>query len=225
MGDGKAKLGRILWIEGRRATVPPFVAAVRRKGYEVRTVPSGQKALAEIPAFAPQLIVVYAASFASSGVRISRRLREAAPDTPQLLILGEQVTTNGTPSADIVLHLPFTARKLLNRIRRLMPSDGRRILRAGPIVLDVDNRRVQCLDKDSRLTPRMTTLLQALMEKPGVAQRRDELFTKVWETDYTADTRTLDVHISWLRRAIEPDPSHPRFIKTVRGIGYRLDTD
>lgn len=225
MDEGKHTLGRILWIEGRRATVPPFAAAVRRKGYEVRMVPSGQKALAEIPKFQPQLIVLYAASFASSGIRISRRLREVAPDTPQLLILHEDTTINGNPPADIVLHLPFTARKLINRIRRLLPSDGRRILRVGPITLDVDNRRVQCLDKDSRLTPRMAELLQALMEKPGVAQRRDELFAKVWKTDYTADTRTLDVHISWLRRAIEPDPNRPRFIKTVRGIGYLLDAD
>ncbi|HEY57234.1 MAG TPA: response regulator transcription factor [Anaerolineae bacterium] len=225
MENGKDVSGRILWIEGRRATVPPFVAAVRRKGYEVHTVPSGQKALAAMASFRPHLIVLYAASFASSGIRISRRLREAAPDIPQLLILGEKATINGNPPADIILHLPFTARKLLNRICRLLPTDGRRILRVGPITLDVDNRRVQCLDKDSRLTPRMSELLQVLLENPGVPLRRDELFAKVWKTDYTADTRTLDVHISWLRRAIEPDPSHPRFIKTVRGIGYQLDID
>lgn len=223
MENGKNFSGRILWIEGRRATVPPFVAAVRHRGYEVRVVPSGKKALAEIASFRPQLIVIYAASFASSGVRIARQLREAAPEVPQLLILGEKATINSKPPTDVILHLPFTARKLLNRIVRLLPATGRHILRAGPITLDVDNRRVQCLDKDSRLTPRTTELLQALMERPGVPLRRDELFAKVWKTDYTADTRTLDVHISWLRRAIEPDPSHPRFIKTVRGIGYQLD--
>ncbi len=217
--------GRILWIEGRRVSVPHFVPAVRRKGYEVLTVPSGQKALDRLLAFAPDLVVVYAASFASSGVRISRRLRDAAPEVPQLLILGEYILPNGRPAADVVLHLPFTARKLLNRIRRLLPADGRRVMQVGPITLDMDNRRVRCLDKDGRLTPRMAELLQVLLENPGIALRREDLFSRVWKTDYTGDTRTLDVHISWLRRAIEPDPRRPRFIKTVRGIGYRLDID
>ncbi len=225
MSEGQPTLKRILWIEGRRVTVPHFVPAVRRKGYEVITVSSGQKALDRLDDLRPDLIVVYAASFASSGIRISRRLRDRAPDLPQLLILGEHVLPNGQPPADIVLHLPFTARKLLNRIRRLLPADGRHILQVGPITLDMDNHRVRCLDKESRLTPRMAELLRTLLENPGIALRRDELFTQVWKTAYTGDTRTLDVHISWLRRAIEPDPRHPRFIKTVRGIGYRLDID
>ncbi|HIE24572.1 MAG TPA: winged helix family transcriptional regulator, partial [Anaerolineales bacterium] len=66
-------------------------------------------------------------------------------------------------------------------------------------------------------------LLQALMEHSGEEVDREELFKKVWETDYTGDTRTLDVHISWLRKAIEPDPTKPKFLRTIRGVGYRLD--
>jgi DNA-binding response OmpR family regulator len=61
------------------------------------------------------------------------------------------------------------------------------------------------------------------MESPGEVVEREELFKKVWETDYTGDTRTLDVHISWLRKAIEPDPTQPKFLRTIRGVGYRLD--
>ena len=61
------------------------------------------------------------------------------------------------------------------------------------------------------------------MERPGEVIDRTELFQAVWETEYTGDTRTLDVHISWLRQALEDDPRHPRYIKTVRGVGYRLD--
>ena len=224
MAQGHPK-GRILWIEGRRTTVPHFLPAVRRKGYEVLSVANGRKALEHLEQFTPDLIVLYAASLATSGTRISQRLRQAAPEVPQLLILHEDTLPPTPPPADIILHLPFTARKLLNRIQRLMPSDGRRIIQVGPITLDMDNHRVRCLDKESRLTPRMAELLRALLAHPGTALRRDELFTQVWKTDYTADTRTLDVHISWLRRAIEPDPRHPRFIKTVRGIGYRLDID
>ncbi len=61
------------------------------------------------------------------------------------------------------------------------------------------------------------------MEHPGEVVERESLFRQVWETEYTADTRTLDVHISWLREVLETDPRHPRFLKTVRGVGYRLD--
>jgi DNA-binding response OmpR family regulator len=66
-------------------------------------------------------------------------------------------------------------------------------------------------------------LLKILLLSPGIVIEREEIFRNVWETEYTADTRTLDVHISWLRKIIEQDPRHPRFIKTIRGIGYRLD--
>jgi DNA-binding response OmpR family regulator len=82
---------------------------------------------------------------------------------------------------------------------------------------------VKCLSKNSRLTPRLTSLLQVLLQHRGEVIEREELFRQVWETNYTGDTRTLDVHISWLRRAIEMDPDHPRFLHTVRGVGYRLD--
>ena len=75
------------------------------------------------------------------------------------------------------------------------------------------------------LTPRLVELLKALMAQPGEVIDRTVLFSKVWETEYTDDTRTLDVHISWLRQILEDDPRHPRYIKTLRGVGYRLDVD
>jgi DNA-binding response OmpR family regulator len=125
--------------------------------------------------------------------------------------------------ADSILVLPFTVQKLVNRIKALIPGDGNNMLSAGPIRLDVENRRVHSLGKNTKLTPRLITLLQILMDKHGEVVEREALFKKVWETNYTGDTRTLDVHISWLRRAIELDPDNPKFLKTIRGIGYRLD--
>jgi DNA-binding response OmpR family regulator len=87
----------------------------------------------------------------------------------------------------------------------------------------VDGKRVRCQGKEERLTPRLTHLLQTLMEHAGEVIEREKLFSEVWKTEYTGDTRTLDVHISWLRQAIEEDPRNPRFLKTIRGVGYRLD--
>jgi DNA-binding response OmpR family regulator len=87
----------------------------------------------------------------------------------------------------------------------------------------MDGKRVRCLDKEERLTPRLIQLLKTLMEHPGEVIEREKLFSEVWRTEYTGDTRTLDVHISWLRQAIEEDPRNPRYLKTIRGVGYRLD--
>jgi DNA-binding response OmpR family regulator len=73
------------------------------------------------------------------------------------------------------------------------------------------------------LTPRLVHLLKTLIEHRGEVIERKALFSQVWETNYTDDTRTLDVHVSWLRQAIEADPDAPQFLKTIRGVGYRLD--
>jgi DNA-binding response OmpR family regulator len=113
--------------------------------------------------------------------------------------------------------------KLSNRIKPLLPGDGNNVIQVGSIHLDIERRRVRCLGKNAKLTPRLVALLEILMEHHGEVVEREQLFKKVWETDYTGDTRTLDVHISWLRRAIELDPLKPKFLKTIRGVGYRLD--
>jgi DNA-binding response OmpR family regulator len=86
------------------------------------------------------------------------------------------------------------------------------------------NRRVSCNGREERITPRLVKLLKMLIEHRGDVVQRETLFKSVWDTAYTGDTRTLDVHISWLRQAIEEDPRHPQMLKTVRGLGYRLDS-
>jgi DNA-binding response OmpR family regulator len=71
----------------------------------------------------------------------------------------------------------------------------------------------------------LVVLLKILMDHPGEVVEREKLFCEAWETNYTGDTRSLDVHMSWLRQAIEENPRHPKYIKTIRGVGYRLDLD
>jgi len=110
-----------------------------------------------------------------------------------------------------------------NRIRPLLPVEPRAVVTVGPLQLDVEQHMARLGNKQARLTPRLVILLRAMMERPGEVINRKELFSQVWDTNYTADTRTLDVHMSWLRDALEEDPRHPVYIKTVRGVGYRLD--
>ena len=213
----------LLVIEGKHADHPAFVPALRKKSFVVELVSSGSEASARLAGgFSPDVIVINAASLRTSGKRICQSLREQAPKLPILLIL-EPDRKIEKVEADVILSLPFTAQKLVNRIRHLLPSDGEDDLRAGPLRLNIDKRIVRVQDKQTRLTPRLMRLLRILINHQGEVIERKALFSQVWETDYTDDTRTLDVHISWLRRAIEVDPEEPVLLKTIRGVGYRLD--
>ena len=212
----------ILIIEGRHAEIPSFATDLQKKGFDVESAKSGSEATSRLRKVAPDVVVVNAASLRSSGVRICQSLRYKNEKLPIILILDEDKTVS-KDSADVILNLPFTVQKLSNRIKPLLPSDGKNVIQTGPIYLDPEKRRVRCLGKNTKLTPRLITLLQILMDRHGEVVERENLFKKVWETDYTGDTRTLDVHISWLRRAIEVNPLKPKFLKTIRGVGYRLD--
>jgi DNA-binding response OmpR family regulator len=216
------KTTTLLVIEVKHAEIPSFAADLQKKGFDVHTAQNGSKAVARLKDVSPNLVVVNAASLRSTGLRICQSIREKDPKLPIILILDDHVDVS-KDAADAVLALPFTVQKLVNRIKPLLPGDGKNVLHVGPIRLDLEKRRVRCLGKSTKLTPRLVTLLHLLMDKHGEVVEREPLFKKAWETNYTGDTRTLDVHISWLRRAIELDPENPKFLRTIRGVGYRLD--
>jgi len=213
----------LLVIEGKHADHPAFVPALRRKSFVVELVSNGSEALARLSGgYSPDVVVINAASLRTSGKRICQSLRDKNPTLPILLIVDPDREIEKV-EADVVLSLPFTAQKLINRIRHLLPGDGNDSIHAGPIRLDTEKRIVRSQGKQTRLTPRLMRLLKTLIDHQGEVVERKALFSQVWETDYTDDTRTLDVHISWLRRAVEADPDEPKFIQTIRGVGYRLD--
>jgi DNA-binding response OmpR family regulator len=212
----------LLVIEGRHAEIPSFANDLQKKGFDVVSAQNGSEAVSKLKQTNPSLVVVNAPSLRSTGIRICLSIRKKDAKVPIILIVEKEKPVD-KELADSVLALPFTVQKLVNRIKALMPGDGDNVVSVGPIRLDLENRRVRSLGKNTRLTPRLITLLQILMDKHGEVVEREALFKKVWETNYTGDTRTLDVHISWLRRAIELDPDNPKFLKTIRGVGYRLD--
>lgn len=216
---------RILWIEGNRVEGPSFIPSLRKKGYLVDVASTGSEALSLLSKGDPDLIVLHAASMRSSGKRICRSLAEKSSGTPIIVIASADHPANDITGAKTVLTLPFTSRKLLNRIVPLLPSDGGSLLHVGPIRLDLERKQLRCQGRETKLTPRLVYLLKIFMKHPGEVMERERLFREVWSTEYTEDTRTLDVHISWLRRALEEDPRNPRYLKTVRGVGYRLDIE
>ena len=212
----------LLVIEGRHAEIPSFANDLQKKGFDVVSAQNGNEAVSKLKQTNPSLVVVNAPSLRSTGIRICLSIRKKDAKVPIILIVENEKAVD-KELADSVLALPFTVQKLVNRIKALMPGDGDHMVSVGPIRLDLENRRVRSLGKNTKLTPRLITLLQLLMDKHGEVVEREALFKTVWETNYTGDTRTLDVHISWLRRAIELDPDNPKFLKTIRGVGYRLD--
>ncbi len=216
------KTTTLLVIEVKHAEIPSFALDLQKKGFDVHIAQNGSRAVSLLKEVSPSLVVINAASLRSTGLRIRQSIREKDTKLPIILILEEDKEVD-KDAADAVLFLPFTVQKLVNRIKPLLPGDGKNVLHVGPIRLDLEKRRVRCLGKSTKLTPRLVTLLQLLMDKHGEVVERESLFKKAWETNYTGDTRTLDVHISWLRRAIELDPDNPKFLKTIRGVGYRLD--
>jgi len=214
---------KLLCIEGSHTGSLNFVAALRKKEYIVQSVTTGKAAIQNLKKDKPHVIIVNAASLRTSGTRIVQSLRAQNKRLPIILICEEGINLPPDVPANTILQLPFTIRKLDNRIKPLLPILSDHVLKAGVIQLDKERLMLRCQGKETRLTPRMARLLELLMQKPGEVIERDHLFRQVWETDFIDDTRTLDVHISWLRRAIEVDPRKPKYLKTLRGVGYRLD--
>jgi DNA-binding response OmpR family regulator len=216
--------GSILWIKGPPTANGTLVSELRSKGLTIESVPTGKAALNRLDRFEPNIIVVDAESLRTSGLRICQSLHEARNgDLPVILIANPDRPLGKNPCVRFTLKQPFTVRKIYNCITSLLPSDGNHVEEVGSIALDLDRSVVTSGERESRLTPRLAKLLKMLMDRPGEVIDRETLFKEVWSTDYMGDTRTLDVHISWLRKAIETNPRKPRHLITIRGVGYRLD--
>lgn len=213
----------VLLIEGKRRLKNNFAQELSDKGFDVTTVTSGATALETIPELMPNVVVINAMSLRTNGLRITNWIRTAWPDLPIILIIAEDEAITNASQANVLLRLPFTVQKLINRLRLFNEVKHKHILKKGDLELYTQTAVAHYKDKEAHLTPRCSDLLRVMMEKPGKVLTRKELFSHVWDTDYTGDTRTLDVHISWLRNALEENPRQPELIQTIRGIGYKLN--
>ena len=214
---------KVLLLESERTNAPSFAPALEKRGYAVSIEHEARTALKRVAALAPDVVVLDAASLKTSGARICRRLRDSLNGTPILLVADKKNLPDPNCGASITLVTPFTPRKLLNTVSHLLPADDGASLQVGPIKLNLAQKRILCGTREKRVTPKQARLLEMFLRAPGQLLTRKAIIKHVWDTDYTGDTRTLDVHMSWLRSAIESNPRKPRYLKTVRGQGYRLD--
>ena len=214
-------MATILLVEKTGAQRTSFADALQKR-YAVMTVSSGKQALTLVHDKGCHIVVLDAISMRTPGDRIARQLKDGIGTIPLIHLHPEHKATS---PADVLLYQPFTSRKLVNTIERLLTAKrgSDEVISVGPFTINMERRLLIANAQETSLTPKLALLIEMFFAHPGETLDRKFLMEQVWHTDYLGDTRTLDVHIRWIRRLIEANPGDPQFLKTVRGVGYRLD--
>jgi DNA-binding response OmpR family regulator len=214
---------KVLLVESRSKDSHSVEPDLVKRGDEVVVTHTPRKAPTLAMADWPDIVVVNACSGFLDLREICLALDETQLEFPRLIILHDDAHNH--VSNEMFLLIPYSSRQLTQRINKAIGDQIDRFMRVGNITVDVLKRNMKRSDRVEHLTPKECRLLHLLMEHADEALNRGTIMKEVWETDYLGDTRTLDVHIRWLREKLEDDPSHPQFIITVRGVGYRFSRE
>jgi DNA-binding response OmpR family regulator len=205
-------------------------------GYDVLTAEDGENGLALARSEKPDLVILDVMLPKLDGFEICRILRrESDVRILMLTAKGEEIdrVVGLELGADDYVTKPFSNRELMARVRNMLrrsesdetsattPDDE--ILISGDLIINLAGHTVTLDAKPLDVKPREYSLLALLVANKGRAFTRDQILERLWGHDYIGDTRTVDVHIRWLREKIEPDPASPIRITTIRGVGYRFD--
>jgi DNA-binding response OmpR family regulator len=212
---------RVLFI-GRIHANQSSLASALEKRYTLFVASSGKEGLDLAVSAAAQLVVLDAISMRTPGDRICHTLRKELYQMPIVHIHPGPKEIVASP-ADTILLPPVTARKLLKCVERLLKVHDEEVISYGHLSVNLSRRMLLVRGQEIQLTPKQALLVETFLRHPGETLDRKTLMEKVWQTDYLGDTRTLDVHVRWIREAIEANPSDPLYLRTVRGVGYRLE--
>ena len=233
MATHTATAGRILVVEDEDSISEPFAEALRRAGFEPLVTRTAAGALEMADGAEPDLVVLDLTLPDGDGRDVCRELRRRS-DVPIVML-----TARGTEmdkvvglelGADDYVVKPFSAREVISRIRAVLrrssPRDGAgpsdEPIRIGELELDPAARVATLGGEQLDLSRKEFDLLAELMRHAGRVVKREDLMAKVWDVNWFGSTKTLDVHIGWLRRKLGDDPNQPRYIETVRGVGFRF---
>lgn len=225
---------KILLVDDEESIVESIEYALKQEGFEVVCAHNGQEALQKVQLEKPNLIVLDLMLPELSGLEVCRMLRRERNEIPIIMLTakGEEIdrVIGLEVGADDYLVKPFSLRELIARIRALLrrskavESDTNQpeTHRYEELEMNLTEHKVTVRGKPVELSPKEFKILAMLMSSPNKVFSREELLEQVWGLDFYGDTKTVDVHIRWLREKIEIDPSNPRYVQTVRGFGYRL---
>ncbi len=224
----------VLLVDDEADITANLAPLLTRSGFEVETAADGQEALDRIGAHQPDAIVMDVLMPRLDGREALRRLRRAGDWTPVVLLtrVGESSERAMAleEGADDYLNKPFDPHELIARVRAVLrrarpgqpPLSAAARLVTGPLSFERASRRVRLEQVELQLTPKAVTLLEYLMTHPDELISRERLLDAVWGWDYPTGTRTVDTRMAELRRALHDDPTHPTYIETVSGQGYRF---
>jgi two-component system, OmpR family, response regulator RegX3 len=226
----QAPSGRILVVEDEESISEPFAEALRRANFEAVVTATAAGALELAESEQPDLVMLDLILPDGDGRDVCRELRRRS-DVPIMML-----TARGTEmdkivglelGADDYVVKPFSAAEVISRIRAVLrrsrprEEDGQP-LRVGDLVLDPGARIVELDGERLDLSRKEFDLLAVLMRNGGRVVKREDLMTEVWDSNWFGSTKTLDVHVGWLRRKLGDSPSSPTYIETVRGVGFRF---
>ena len=223
---------KILLVQGGLGdSVGPVL---EQHGYRVAWVRTAKGALEFFVKDTPALVIVDIPSLRVSADRLCQSIKRIS--VVPVIMLGPEPASvlpgsshsssagaNAITCADAFLPRPLVLRRLLTRVEKLMPAGQAIELKCGDLLFRPSEGILRKKADERYLNPKLTKLLQLFMQQPGIVLTRKFLMQQVWDTSYLGDTRTLDVHIRWLREAIEEDPTDPVYLRTVRRQGYRFE--
>jgi len=214
---------RVLFVEKDVTRSDLLLPSLERKGYQVTLARTRRQATSRCRSVRPDSRIVDVDSFGAAGYDVVDAVRPLLDGTPTMLLLEKGHAIAGS-QAEAFTTPPFTSRKLLYRLRKVAEALPSREIRVGELVLDPVTRTLNKGQTRCRLRPKEAALLAFFIRNSGRVLSRREIMKAVWDTDYVGDTRTLNVHVRWLRQKIEDDPGRPCLLRTVRGVGYRFES-
>jgi two-component system response regulator RegX3 len=226
-------LARVLVVEDEESFSDALSYMLRKEGFEVSVAGTGPSALTEFDRTGADIVLLDLMLPEMSGTEVCRQLRQRS-HVPIIMVTARDSEIDKVVGleigADDYVTKPYSPRELVARIRAVLRRQITEVaelstptLSAGPVRMDVERHVVTVDGASVQLPLKEFELLELLLRNAGRVLTRGQLIDRVWGADYVGDTKTLDVHVKRLRSKVEPEPSTPRYIVTVRGLGYKFE--
>ena len=222
---------RVLVVEDEESYSDALAYMLRKEGFEVATADTGPAALEEFEKAGADIVLLDLMLPGLPGTEVCRRIR-ATSNVPVIMVSAKDDEVDKVVGleigADDYVTKPYSPRELVARIRAVLRrgvevEQAPVALEAGPVRMDVERHIVTVDGHEQRLPLKEFELLEMFLRNPGRVLTRGQIIDRVWGSDYVGDTKTLDVHVKRLRAKLESDPGEPKYLVTVRGLGYKLD--